>query len=40
MNLQSEQAMPLDSHLASDAACWGVPQAPIERRILFCGYTF
>jgi len=31
------QAMPLDSHLAPGAACWGYPPSPHKRRILFCG---
>ena len=29
--------MPLDSHSASGAACWGFPPSPHERRISFCG---
>src|SRR5699024_2691251 len=28
--------MPLDSHSASGAACWGFPPSPHERRISFC----
>ena len=34
------QAMPLDSHSASGAACWRYPPSPHKRRISFCGYTF